>query len=84
MCVVGHNDDFVYETVGEGEGHGTAAPCHVDISREVRDAGGQHVDARVRDFNVNGEGHVVKSASVALHVRYFCGKHIGLNVKRLG
>ena len=79
MSVVGHNDDFVYEIVRKGEGHGAATPCNIEISRKVCDAGGQHVDARVREFNVDREGHVV-----ALQVRYFCDKHIGLNVKRLG
>ena len=61
------------------EGQHAAVPCKVEISCEVCDARGQNIDARVREFNVDREGHVV-----ALQVRYFCGKHIGLNVERLG
>ena len=83
MSVVGHNDDFVYEIVRKGEGHGAATPCNIEISRKVCDAGGQNVDTRVREFNVDREGHIVKCANVALQVRYFGGKHSGLNVKRL-
>jgi hypothetical protein len=37
----------------------------------------------VREFNVDREGHIVKCANVALQVRYFGGKHSGLNMKRL-
>jgi len=83
MFVDGHNDDFVYEIVRKGKRHGAAVPCNVEISRKVCDAGGQNVDTRVREFNVDREGHIVKCANVALQVRYFGGKHSGLNVKRL-